>query len=183
MHQSKNIRFAKRLVVLAGLCGLGGCAMQEGDFPSLAKRPVEDIAVLHSNKGQVAPATPSVAEIAVRPAGGWSAAGQATITSLEELETQFSKAMVLAKAAIRNARGQSVGSERWAQAQLAISAVSRSQSATAEIMADLDRSLVELQVTGDAGNVGGEEELLALWRRTDSQLTSQQSQIDKFIYQ
>lgn len=121
---------------------LTGCATGDvASYPSLAQRSIE-------RQANVPPAP----EIVVVPE-------LITVTLVEALralaadadrgETAFQDALGEARATSAAGRGAAVGSEAWAQAQLALSRAEAARAPTTLALAELDRLLV---VQGDAGN-------------------------------
>lgn len=124
---------------------LTGCATGDmADYPSLAQRPIERQANVPP-----APVTPPVPE----PISATLAeAIRALASDADRGETAFQSAMGEARSTSAAGRGAAVGSEAWAQAQLALSRAEAARAPTTLALAELDRLLV---VQGDAGDVAG----------------------------
>jgi hypothetical protein len=118
-----------RTLLLACLGTLAGCAAQ-GDFPSLAPRPVE----LGADAEASAP-TAQVVPAAVDPAVAARIA--ALLADAREGDAAFEAALPQATSAVE-AAGEAT-SESWIAAQLAISKLEARREATVVALAELDR--------------------------------------------
>jgi hypothetical protein len=116
------------LAALAGLAAwLAGCAAP-GPYPSLAPRPIE--------KALGEPAVPP----AVAPLPDDPAVAARVAAFLDEAragDAEFRAALPAASAAVR--RAGAVGSDRWIEAQQAVSRAQTAEMRTTRALADLDR--------------------------------------------
>ncbi len=127
----------KRSISITIATALGGCA--SGDvsaFPSLARRAIEQrAAVVPSSPASPAipePVSATLAEAIVglgRDADG----GNAVFTAL----------LPPSRAPIQAGRGAAVGSEAWAQAEMALSRLEAARGPTVFALAELDRLALE----------------------------------------
>ncbi|MCU0729087.1 MAG: hypothetical protein MUF41_03150 [Sphingopyxis sp.] len=133
-------RFVLPLLLLSTT--LGACAATPaGDFPSLARRPIErQLAVPPS---PVVPPLPEPVEASL--ADALIALGR----DADNGETAFRTALSTTGDAVTAARGAPVGSEVWATAQLALSRLETSRAPTVLALTELDRLAI---VQADAGN-------------------------------
>ncbi len=139
MVKRKHIAAICTLSVTAML--LGGCAMQEGEFPTLATRNVET----YYDSGEAdAPRN--------TPKAGLNSAIAAKVQDMrakaEAGQRAFTAAYPAARQSALNARGAATGSESWAVATTRISALDASRNDSATVLADLDQLYSE-QVTGE----------------------------------
>jgi hypothetical protein len=124
---------------------LTGCATGDmADYPSLAQRPIE-------RQANVPPA-PVTASVPEPVSATLAEAIRALASDADRGETAFQSALGEARSAGAAGRGAAVGSEAWAQAQLALSRAEAARAPTTLALAELDRLLV---VQGDEGNVAG----------------------------
>ena len=122
------IRVAFLLAAAAAL--LGGCADRTSGSPSLAPRPIEKL-------GFAEPEAPAPLPVTADPA--LDAALAAIAVRLEAVATGFGTDAGKAQAAARRARGQSVGSEAWLDAQAALAGLDDWRAQASAIVTDLDQ--------------------------------------------
>lgn len=133
---------------VAGL--LGGCASGgEDHFPSLAKRPVEDMGLTRIPDAIEPP--PSA------PADG-ALNGQigALRAQANRGQARFNAELSATRARVSAARGAAPASDLWMEAQMAISGLEAARRPSVEALASLDQLLVARQ---NAGERAGEGEL------------------------
>ncbi|WP_445192430.1 hypothetical protein ACT009_00340 [Sphingomonas sp. Tas61C01] len=108
---------------------LAGCAREQGSYPSLAPRPIEKLGF----------AEPAAAAPAVAIADPTLEASLAAIASrLKTVGTGFDADAAKAQAAARRAKGQSVGSDSWLDAQAALAVLDDWRAQASTIVTDLD---------------------------------------------
>ena len=119
---------------------LAGCA-SSGTFPSLAQRESERVS------GTMQPPP--------RPAYTPAPTSPATLAQLDGLlasvrssHQRFTAATPAARSAVAAARGASLGSDAWSQAQVAVAGLESTRSEAMIALADLDRLLVDAAVDG-----------------------------------
>ncbi|HEX4736409.1 MAG TPA: hypothetical protein VH331_02490 [Allosphingosinicella sp.] len=121
-------RLSLLLPPLLMLLTLAGCAGASGPFPSLAPRPIE--------KALGEPGVPPVvAPVADDPEV--AARVSAFIAQAQTGERDFRAALPAAEEAVRHAGA--AGSDRWIQAQQAISRAEAAETPTTRALAELDR--------------------------------------------
>lgn len=120
-----------RITLTAALAlALSGCSRGAGDFPSLAKRPIE------TRSEAIAPA-PQPAQQANLD----DATMRRLMAAAEEARDgnrAFEEARGPAESAVAAAQGSSVGSEAWVTAQMAVSVLERARTPTRKALADID---------------------------------------------
>ena len=130
---------------LIAATALAGCATGDmADYPSLAQRPIERQATV--------PPAPATAPVPQLVSATLAEAIRALASDADRGETAFRTALGEARSAGATGRGAAVGSEAWAQAQLALSRAEAARAPTTLALAELDRLMV---VQGDEGNVAG----------------------------
>ncbi|WP_164119108.1 hypothetical protein [Sphingorhabdus sp. Alg239-R122] len=121
---------------------LGGCAMQDGEFPTLATRNVEKhYASAESDRQASVPVAPLNTEIAAQ--------ARKMLAKAQKGQRAFAEALPGARQSAMNARGAATGGESWAVATTQISALDISRGESAMALADLDQLYAD-QVTGEA---------------------------------
>ena len=114
---------------------LGACATGNGDYPSLAVRDVERA------KGQFdtgEPARIDVPPVEVDLTGGLSARLQSLLVAADEAHGDFLAVRPRAARTVSAARGSSVGSDRWAAAQVVLAELDSARSRAAIPLGELD---------------------------------------------
>ncbi len=158
----------KHLLLLVLLAmPLSACAAaQNGEAPSLAKRPVEGRFDVAPPPVEVPPPGPLPADIAGRLAR-WeaqSAAGQQT----------FAAERSAAAALVSAAAGAPVASERWVVAQQAISRLVAARAPVTAALADIDRLYLERSVDAE---IDGLPDIYALRERLADLVSAQDAVI------
>jgi hypothetical protein len=116
-------RFVLPAAMLAAL--LGGCAA-EGDYPSLAPRPVEkELAATDPAPPAPLPDDPALAKRVA-----------ALAAEAQRGEAEFEAALPAARSAVAGAGAP--GGESWVEAQQALSRLEAARRATVQALADLD---------------------------------------------
>jgi hypothetical protein len=121
-------RFA---IAIASLCLAAGCA-QQGDFPSLAPRPIEKAAATEASPpgaDTAAPGADAALLARLRP----------IVASAQAGHTAFLVELASARPIIERARGAAAGGEAWVAGQQALSRVGATRGALATALADLDQ--------------------------------------------
>lgn len=159
------------LVPVLGL-SLSACAMQSGDFPSLAKRPYEDAPAIEERIEVPAP------EMEALPADlGNSVA--AAVRQSNTAHQVFLKNLPTVRQQVSAAQGAAPSSESWVVAQMQLSALEMDRSPSIAALADMD-SLYAARLGAELdGAEQGAAVLIAKSRdRIVDQVASQQQQID-----
>lgn len=118
------------------LLAVGGCATAPvGDYPSLARRPIERTAT-------VAPSQPAAPEPPAAVSATLAEAIRALGTDADRGETAFRAALAEGQAVVAAGRGAAVGSEEWAVAERALSRIDAARAPTTLALAELDRLVV-----------------------------------------
>ena len=117
-------------ILLLTLLATAGCARDETVYPSLGKRPVEQLGFAEPET------TPAVAT--ADPALD---AKIATLTAnLATLTAVFAQDAGKAEAAARAARGKAVGSDAWLDAQSALATLDDHRAQTSALVTDIDQA-------------------------------------------
>jgi len=150
---------------------LSGCAMQQGDFPSLLKRPYESEPVMDA---AAAPAT-VISSLTADLQGRLSAA----VTSSGAADDQFQARLPVVKQRVDAARDAAVSSESWVVAHMELAALEIQRSSSVEALADIDALYREqLERETEADQIGG---IAIIAERRDwvkAQVDRQQSEIE-----
>lgn len=121
---------------------LGACASTPtADFPSLARRPIE--------QQMVVPPRPVVPPVPEPVTASLTDALMALGRDADGGEIAFRAALAATDQAVAAARAAPVGSEAWATAQVALSRLETSRAPTVLALAELDRLAI---AQADAGN-------------------------------
>lgn len=108
---------------------LAGCARDQGSYPSLAPRPIEKL-------GFAEPEAPAPAAAVADPTLDASLA--VIETRLKAVGSGFDGDAAKAQAAARRAKGQSVGSDAWLDAQAALAVLDDWRAQASTLVTDLD---------------------------------------------
>lgn len=130
-------------LVLIGFSLLSACS-GKGDFPSLAKRPIE------SGAANTIPAA-SPAPITAIDAAALNRIGSA-VAKAEASQAAFDAALGQAQSAVTLADGAAFASESWVAAQMALSVLERTRAQAKSAIADIDaetRIIFERQPNAD----------------------------------
>ena len=117
--------FALLLLVLA----CGGCARDDGPYPSLAPRAIERL-------GFDEPDAPPPAPVVADPALDIEVA--AAGARIDKAAGDFTRALGGVEAAARASRGAAAGSEAWIAAQTALAELDGLRAEVSEVLSDLD---------------------------------------------
>ncbi|MGB5483819.1 hypothetical protein [Parasphingorhabdus sp.] len=163
----------KKLSVLVPIItvSLSGCAMSEGDFPSLLKRPYEDEPVM------VESAAPTAANLSL-PAGLQSDLS-AAVASSAAAHDLFQARLPAVTRRVDAARNAAVSSESWVAAQMELAALEIQRSPSVEALADIDALYqAQLERETDEGQSGGTDIIARQRDAVQAQVERQQSDID-----
>jgi hypothetical protein len=133
------------ILFAAAAMTLAGCSASKGEFPSLAKRPIE------SRSDEIVAATPVPAAMTAVD-GATLARVRDAVREANDGDRAFGQALGAAEKAVGAARGAGVGSEAWVAAQMAVSALERARAPMKKALADLDgesRALAENKPQAD----------------------------------
>ncbi|WP_417613684.1 hypothetical protein [Parasphingorhabdus sp.] len=150
---------------------LSGCAMQEGDFPSLLKRPYEDEPVMDA-------ATDSAAVVASLPTDVEQKLNDAVAQS-RAADAAFEARLPAVKSRVDAARGSAVSSELWVVAQMELAGLEMVRSPSVEALADIDtlyRQQLEREASEDQS--GGTAVIARQRDAVNMQVDRQQGEID-----
>ena len=153
---------------------LSGCAMQQGDFPSLQKRPYEGEPVIDE------PAA-SVAVISSLPAAIRSKLDAAVVQS-RSANGEFLARLPAVESRVAAARGAAVSSESWVVAHMELAALEIQRSPSVEALADIDalfREQLEREMSG--GQTGGTLIIAEERDAVKAQVDRQQSAIEAMM--
>ena len=162
----------KSLFIPLVMVSLSACSMQEGDFPSLAKRPFEDAPTVVEPQN---PATPTVSSL---PAPLKAAVDDA-ISKSGAAHAKFLKNLPTVQRRVNAARGSAVSSETWVVAQMDLAALEMMRSPSVTALADIDKLYLqrlnaefEQEPSGGAAIIGEKRDQI------QAQVDTQQSEID-----
>ena len=150
---------------------LSGGAMQQGDFPSLQKRPYED------DSAMVEPAVP-VTIISSLPADVRNRL-DSVVAQSSAAHAQFRALLPVVKQQVDAARGAAVSSESWVVAQTELAALEMVRSPSVEALADMDalyREQLERELANDSS--GGTDIIAGQRDAVQAQVDRQQTEID-----
>lgn len=166
---------ATRFATLAAcLALLAGCASDAGEYPSLARRPVERISgtapvvTPEPAPGLAAPLSPELAA-RLSQLGNRVVAAHARFTEVEPRARKLTAA----------ARGAAVASESWAVATVALAELESARSEAMIALADLDMMYAAARIAGDGAVVIGatRTRVLAVIEREDEVLAELRGKI------
>ena len=150
---------------------LSGCAMQEGDFPSLQKRPYEGEPVMDQPTAPTTVISSLPADIQARL--------DAAVAQSKAAQDQFLNRLPAVKSRVDAARGAAQSSESWVVAHMDLAALEIQRSPSVEALADIDalfRDQLERETTTDQS---GGTALIARQRdAVQVQVDRQQAEID-----
>lgn len=121
---------------------LTACAMPEGEFPSLARRPYE-IDGPNSEPVIQQPAPPTVLPADL------SAKVKALTERHSAADAGFSRGLPFVRRAAAGAAGSAPGSEKWVNAHLELSRLDNARADSVDALSELDKLIAE-QVDGDS---------------------------------
>ncbi|QJB70059.1 hypothetical protein [Parasphingorhabdus halotolerans] len=152
---------------------LSACAMQQGDFPSLAKRPYEDVP---ANADPVpASGLPTVSSL---PSDVQAAVDNAAQQS-SSAHSKFLRNLPAVKSRVNAARGAAVSSEAWVVAQMDLASLEMDRSPSVEALAEIDSLYIQrLDDEFERGNLGGAAIIAEKRELIDNQVRLQQDEID-----
>jgi hypothetical protein len=138
---------------------LSGCAsVDDGQYPSLERRAVEATTA--------APVPAPVAPTATPASESDRAAIAALAAQAQGGESAFRAALPAAQRRIEAARGAATGSDRWFDAQAALSALEATRAPTLAALSELDRRALAAEMDGQTGLVAAltpEQQRAADW--------------------
>lgn len=150
---------------------LSGCAMQQGDFPSLQKRPYEDEQVVEE---PVAP----IPDASVLPASVQGSL-DAAVAASAAAHAQFLQRLPDVQKRVAAARGAAVSSESWVVAQMELASLERQRSPSVEAVADIDALYrVQLERESVSGQTGGAAIIAGQRDAVQAQVDRQRAEID-----
>lgn len=153
---------------------LSGCAMSEGDFPSLLKRPYEDDPVMADSEALPATNLALPADLQSDLSAAVARSGAA--------HSQFQARLPTVKRRVDAARNAAVSSESWVAAHMELAALEGERSPSVEALADIDalyRAQLERE-TAD-GESGGTTIIARQRDAVKAQVDRQQAEIDAMI--
>lgn len=127
-------QLAPLLIILA----CGGCARDDGPYPSLSPRAIEKL-------GFDVPDAPPPVPVVADPALDVEVAAADART--DRAARDFTTALVGVERAARAARGAAAGSEAWIAAQVALADLDSSRAELSEVLANLDELAVKRAAT------------------------------------
>ena len=147
--------------------------MQQGDFPSLAKRPYEDVPA--NADPDTVPQAPAVSSL---PADLQTAVDGAVQQS-SVAHDKFLRNLPAVKNRVTAARGAAVSSEAWVVAQMDLASLEIDRSPSVEALANIDALYIKrLDDEFESGNLGGAAIIAAKREQIDNQVRLQQDEID-----
>ena len=150
---------------------LSGCAMQQGDFPSLQKRPYEDERVMDEPPVPATTTSSLPADLERNLSAAVAKSGAA--------HGQFQARLPAVKKRVDAARGAAVSSESWVAAHMELAALEMQRSPSVEAMADIDALYrVQLERESIEGQSGGTTIIARQRDAVQAQVDRQQAEID-----
>lgn len=137
-------RFSLSLTCGATVLILSGCAADYDNYPSLARRPAERV----SGTAEVTPAVVAPLPPAPPPSADLLARLGQLGDQAAAAHREFSGRRAHAEEVVTAARGAAVGSEGWAQANVALAGLETARSQAMIALADLDALYTAVQVDG-----------------------------------
>ena len=137
-------RFAPALISAATLLLLTGCAADYNNYPSLARRPAERV----SGTIEVAPPTAAPAPVLAPPSADLTARLGQLGEQAQAAHREFTGRRGRAEELVAAAGGAPVGSDGWAQANVALADLETSRSQAMIALADLDELYADARVNG-----------------------------------
>lgn len=145
--------------------------MQQGDFPSLLKRPYEDDSPIRESS---APAV-AISSLSAEQQNRLNAAAAKSVAADDKFQTSLPRVKKRAAAA----RGAAVSSESWVVAQMELAALEILRSPSVEALADIDALYREQLVRQGGQNASGGTAVIAKQRDVvRRQVERQQAEID-----
>jgi len=167
-----SMKLSLLLVPILGL-SLSACAMQSGDFPSLSKRPYEDVPAIDDA------AAPPPPQIAALPAT-LKKAVDAAVRQSNTAHQAFLASLPKVKQSVSAARGAAPSSESWVVAQVQLSSLEMDRSPSVSALADIDSLYFQRLDQEFTGEQKGAAALIALSRQQiEAQVSKQQSEMDQ----
>jgi hypothetical protein len=150
---------------------LPACAMQQGDFPSLQKRPYEDEPVM----GEPAASSVAASDLSADQLVKLSEA----VKTSNGADEQFQARLPAVKRRVDAARGAAQSSESWVVAHMELAVLEILRSPSVEALADID-SLYRVQLEREVADAESGGTSLIIRRRdaVKAQVDRQQSEID-----
>ena len=127
----------RRLVPLLAI-GLSACADPTGPYPSLLPRAVEKQSLAEPVRPVPVAAADPALDARITTIG----------TSLDDAEKRFASAARDAEAKVAVARGLPAGSERWLDAQVALSTLDALRAPLTTLQTDLEELIIERGASG-----------------------------------
>ena len=150
---------------------LSGCAMQEGDFPSLQKRPYESEPAID----EPAALEPLLSPLPVAVQNKLDAA----VARSRAAHAQFLADLPGAKSRVDAARGAAESSESWVVAHIALSALEVARSPSVEALADIDALYRDQLERETLENISGGITAITVQRdAVKEQVARQQAEMD-----
>jgi hypothetical protein len=150
---------------------LSGCAMQQGDFPSLQKRPYEDEPVMDAPATALPVLSSLPAELRIRL--------DAAVAQSQTAHDQYQSRLPSVKSRVEAARGAAVSSESWVVAHMEMAALEIERSPSVEALADIDAVYREQLERETAEGQSGGATIIARQRDSvQAQVDRQQAEID-----
>ena len=153
---------------------LSSCAMEQGDFPSLAKRPYETTAEELKNPPVVAQPLP----ITALPAD-LAAQVNRLVQQSTDAHNRFLADLSSARSSVNAARGAAISSEAWVAAQVLISALESTRAPSVDALADIDALYIASLNSEATDSRPGGAALIAQQRsKIEAQVNQQESAFD-----
>jgi len=161
----------KHLLVPLTMISLSACSMQEGNFPSLAKRPFEDASTI------VEP--PAVPPVVSSLPGPLQAAVDKAVTQSSTAHAEFLENLPGVQRRVNAAKGAAVSSESWVVAQMDLAALEIGRGPSVTALADIDALYTErLNSEFESENSGGAAIIASKREQISAQVRRQQDEID-----
>ncbi len=145
--------------------------MQQGDFPSLQKRPYEDGPVIAESAAPVSAPSSLPAAMQVKL--------DAAVAQSRSAHEQFLAQLPAVRSRVEAARGAAVSSELWVVAQMELASLEMTRSGSVEALADIDRLYLQQLEAEQESRGSGSAAIMARQQQVEQQVSEQQSAIER----
>lgn len=148
--------------------------MEQGDFPSLAKRPYETTAEALKNP----PVVPQPAPITVLP-DDLAAQVKTLVQQSNTGHNRFLADLSSARNSVNSARGAAISSEAWVAAQVLISALESVRAPSVDALANMDELYsARLNAQAEDAQPGGAALIAEQRSKIEAQVNQQERELD-----
>lgn len=155
---------------------LASCASPPGEYPSLAKRPVERAAERISGTADVVEPQPAPPMREPQPDAGLTAQLTELVGQAQEDHARFSRIRERTERIVTGAGNASLGSESWAVANVALTELETARNRTSVTLAELDKLYAGerianyQEITSNAAAIGEARDRVSAWVSEESRV-------------